>query len=73
MKSIISFLGTNEFVRLRIGIHPDHPISDSKRFVLDVLPKAARAEVEKVLERSAEAIRAILKDGVKKAMTEYNS
>ncbi len=72
LKSIIGFLGTNEFIRLRIGIQPDHPISDSKRFVLDVIPKAARAEVEKVLERSAGAIRAILKDSVKRAMTEYN-
>ena len=72
LKSIIGCLGTNEFVRLRIGIQPDHQISDSKRFVLDVLPKAARADVEKVLERSAEALRAILRDGVRKAMTEYN-
>ncbi len=72
LKSIIGCLGTNEFVRLRIGIQPDHPISDSKRFVLDVVPKSARAEVEKVLERSAEALSAILKDGVRKAMTEFN-
>ena len=72
LKSIIGCLGTNEFVRLRIGIQPDHPISDSKRFVLDKLPKAARAEFEEVLERSAEALKTILKDGVRKAMTEYN-
>lgn len=72
LKSIISCLGTNEFVRLRIGIQPDHPIGDSKRFVLDILPKAARAEVEKVLERSAEALGVILRDGVRRAMTEYN-
>jgi peptidyl-tRNA hydrolase, PTH1 family len=73
LKSIIGCLGSNEFIRLRIGIQPEHPISDSKRFVLDVLPKAARAEVEKVLERSADALRTILKDGPRKAMTEYNS
>jgi len=72
LKSIIGCLGTNEFVRLRIGIQPDHPISDSKRFVLDVLPKGARAEVDRVLERSVEALSVILKDGVRKAMTEYN-
>jgi len=72
LKSIIGCLGTNEFVRLRIGIQPDHQISDSKRFVLDVLPKAWRAEVEKVLELSAEALTAILRDGVLKAMTKYN-
>ena len=73
LKSIISSLGTNEFTRLRIGIQPEHPINDSKRFVLDKYPRAARAEVEKVLARSAEALHAILKDGVLKAMTIYNS
>src|SRR4030095_4975359 len=30
LKSIIEALGTTEFVRLRMGIQPDHPISDSK-------------------------------------------
>jgi PTH1 family peptidyl-tRNA hydrolase len=73
LKSIIGAVGTDEFTRLRIGIQPDHPVSDAKRFVLASFPAAARAEVEKILERSGEALRAILRDGVLKAMTEYNS
>jgi PTH1 family peptidyl-tRNA hydrolase len=73
LKSIIGAVGTNEFTRLRMGIQPEHPISDAKRFVLDSFSGAARPEVEKILERSAEALRAILRDGVLKAMTEYNS
>lgn len=73
LKSIIGLLGTNEFTRLRIGIQPEHPINDAKRFVLDKFPKAARAEVEKILDRSAEALHAILRDGVLKAMSTYNS
>jgi PTH1 family peptidyl-tRNA hydrolase len=73
LKSIIELLGTNEFTRLRIGIQPEHPISDTKRFVLDSFSRAARAEVEKIVEKSAEAVRTILRDGVLKAMTEYNS
>jgi PTH1 family peptidyl-tRNA hydrolase len=73
LKSIIAAVGTNEFTRLRIGIQPEHPISDSKRFVLDAFPGAARAEVEKIIERSAEALRAILSDGVLKAMTDHNN
>jgi PTH1 family peptidyl-tRNA hydrolase len=72
LKSIIGVLGTNEFTRLRIGIQPEHPISDSKRFVLDSFSGATRAAVAEVLERSEEAIRSILRDGVLKAMTEYN-
>jgi len=72
LKSIIGALGTNEFTRLRIGIQPEHPISDSKRFVLDSFPGAQRPAVKEILERSVEGIRAILRDGVLKAMTEYN-
>ena len=72
LKSIIASLGTDEFTRLRIGIQPDHPIADPKRFVLDPFSKAVRTEVEKILERSAEAVHTILRDGVLKAMTEYN-
>jgi PTH1 family peptidyl-tRNA hydrolase len=72
LKSIIGAIGTNEFTRLRIGIQPEHPISDSKRFVLDSFSGAARPGVEETLEKSAEAIGAILRDGVLKAMTEYN-
>ena len=73
LKSIISVLGTNEFTRLRIGIQPEHPVADAKRFVLDSFSRAARPEVEKVLETGAAAVRTILRDGVLKAMTEYNA
>ena len=72
LKSIIASIGTSDFIRLRIGIGPEHPLSDPKRFVLDSFPRTAKPEVEKVLERSAEALLAILRDGVLKAMTEYN-
>ena len=72
MKSIIAAVGSDEFIRLRIGIQPEHPVADAKRFVLDPFPRSVRGEVEKILDRSAEALRAILKDGVLKAMTEYN-
>lgn len=73
LKSIIGAIGTNEFIRLRIGIQPDHPISDAKRFVLDKFTNATRPAVNEILERSAEGLRAILRDGVLNAMSKYNS
>lgn len=73
LKSIIAALKTDEFIRLRIGIQPEHPLSDTKHFVLDEFPRGARAELEEVLERSAEALRAVLRDGIDKAMAQYNS
>ena len=72
LKSIIAALGTNDFVRLRIGIQPEHPISDTKKFVLDSFTRTERVVVKEVLDRSAEAIRTILRDGVLKAMSEFN-
>ena len=72
LKSIIAAVGTNEFVRLRIGIQPEHPVGDAKKFVLDEFTRAERRGLEEVLERSAEAVRSVLRDGVAKAMSLYN-
>jgi PTH1 family peptidyl-tRNA hydrolase len=72
LKSIIASIGTNEFVRLRIGIQPEHPISDSKRFVLDTFARSERPVVIETIEQSANAIRTIIRDGALKAMAEFN-
>ena len=72
LKSIIASIGTDDFVRLRIGIQPEHPINDSKKFVLDSFARSEREVVKEVIDKSATAIRTILKDGVLKAMSEFN-
>jgi peptidyl-tRNA hydrolase, PTH1 family len=72
LKSIINCLKTQEFIRLRIGIQPEHPISDTKRFVLEKFSKTDFETVEKVLEQSAEAIRAVISDGAERAMAKFN-
>ena len=72
LKSIISVVGSTEFVRLRIGILPEHPLSDSKKFVLDTFSRSDRAKVMEVIEESARAIRTILRDGVLTAMSQFN-
>jgi len=72
LKSIIGALGSEEFIRLRIGIQPEHPVSDVKRYVLDPFPRAVRAKVDEILEQCAAAVETILRDGVLKAMANYN-
>ncbi len=72
LKSLIAQLKTDEFMRLRIGIQSDHPLADTKRYVLERFPLSARAEVEQVLQRSADALRSVLRDGIDKAMAVYN-
>ena len=72
LKSIIATLGTNEFIRLRIGIQPEHPVSDAKKFVLDEFAAAERRALKEILERSSEAVRSVIRDGIAKAMSLYN-
>jgi PTH1 family peptidyl-tRNA hydrolase len=72
LKSIIAALGTNEFARLRIGIQPEHPVSDAKKFVLNEFASTERRALKEILERSAEAVRSVLRDGIAKAMSLYN-
>jgi PTH1 family peptidyl-tRNA hydrolase len=72
LKSIIECLRTEEFVRLRIGIQPVHPIGDTKRFVLERFSKADFEIIGKILEQSAEAIRIVIRDGAEKAMATFN-
>jgi len=73
LKSIIGAIGTTEFIRLRMGIQPEHPLNDARAFVLDEFPKAQREEVEKILDKAADAVHSVLRDGIKKAMSLYNS
>jgi PTH1 family peptidyl-tRNA hydrolase len=72
LKSIIAEIGTDEFIRLRIGIQPDHPLADAKRFVLDTFPKSEQPIVEETLEKGADALRTIIRDGALKAMQQFN-
>ena len=72
LRSIIDCLKTQEFIRLRIGIQPEHPIGDASRFVLDEFGKDDAKTLEKVLELSADAVRTIVTDGVDAAMAKFN-
>lgn len=72
LRSIIDCLGTNEFIRLRIGIMPEHPVRDASNFVLENFSKDESAEVENILKTSADAVRSVLTDGIEKAMARFN-
>lgn len=72
LKSIISCLKTEEFIRLRIGIQSEHSVSDTKRFVLDRFSKTEQAEIDNLLRKSVEALSVIIRDGVERAMAQFN-
>jgi PTH1 family peptidyl-tRNA hydrolase len=72
LRSMIDCLNTQEFIRLRIGIQPEHTIANTRNFVLENFSKTESKTVEKLLEKSANAIRMIISDGTDKAMAKFN-
>jgi peptidyl-tRNA hydrolase, PTH1 family len=72
LRSIIDCLKTDEFYRLRIGIQPAHPVKEASRFVLENFSRSDLAEVETILEKSADAVLTVIRDGIEKAMAQFN-
>ncbi len=72
MRSIVSSLGTSEFPRLRIGIHPGHPVANGARYVLHPFGRGEKEEVEGIVSRAADVVRDLLHDGAQKAMARCN-
>lgn len=72
MKSLVSSLGSQEFPRLRVGVHPGHPLGSGKDFLLTPMKKAQREEAVSVLDYASEAVETVVAEGVEKAMAKYN-
>jgi PTH1 family peptidyl-tRNA hydrolase len=72
MKSAIQSLQTNEIVRVRLGIHPGHPIRDGAEFVLAPMKRSQIKELDEFVGFAADAVRSIIAEGVEKAMTRFN-
>ena len=72
MESILGALGTDEYLRVRLGIAPDRKITDGVKFVLTPFRKAQLKVVDEVLDIAAEAVEVILKEGPAAAMNRFN-
>ncbi len=72
LRSIIDRTGTTEFIRLRIGIMPDHPVSNTRDFVLQNFGRGDADTVAEILKRSADAVTDVIRDGLQKAMGTWN-
>lgn len=72
LKSIIQEIGTQTFARLRIGIAPEHPISNLIDFVLGEFNKTEREKLNEIISTAADAVEVFLQDGIAEAMSKYN-
>jgi PTH1 family peptidyl-tRNA hydrolase len=72
MKSVIGNLKTSEIVRIRLGIHPGHPLTSGTEFLLAPMKRSQRKELDEFIEYAADAVRSIIAEGVEKSMTIFN-
>jgi peptidyl-tRNA hydrolase, PTH1 family len=73
LKSIIGALQSDEFVRVRMGVQPvDRPVEDLATYVLSRFRKSELEAVTEMIDRAAEAVHVILRDGAQKAMNLFN-
>jgi PTH1 family peptidyl-tRNA hydrolase len=72
IESIIGALGTEEFIRIRMGICPDRKPADGKKYVLTQFKKSQYELIDDMLGRTVDAVKVILTDGPEAAMNRFN-
>jgi PTH1 family peptidyl-tRNA hydrolase len=73
LRDIISALGTNEYIRVRVGIGRPPGSMDTADFVLKNFSGAEKKELPTTLEIAADAVEAIIKDGLTAAQQRFHS
>jgi peptidyl-tRNA hydrolase, PTH1 family len=72
IEDVIKRVGTQEFSRIRLGIHPGHPVRNGAEFVLSPIKKAQAQDLDELLDHAAAATESVLAEGAEKAMTRFN-
>ncbi len=72
MKSVLEWLQTNAFPRVRVGIGPKPEHEDMIGFVLGPFSQEEHLKLEKVVERAADAVESIFSIGTERTMNEFN-
>lgn len=70
--SIASHLGQRDFIRVRVGIGRPKGRAGAVDHVLDGFSSGERKELPFILERAADAVEAIVSEGVEQAMNRFN-
>lgn len=72
MKSLAGSLGTQEFCRVRVGVHPGHPVESGTEYLLAPVKRRLEKELDEMVGHAAEAVESIIAEGVEKSMTKHN-
>ena len=72
IESIIGALGTQDFLRIRIGVAPDHKVDDGRQYLLSPMSKKQLTVADEMLDTASQAVKVILTEGPAAAMNRFN-
>jgi peptidyl-tRNA hydrolase, PTH1 family len=72
LKSIISSLGTDEFIRVRLGCGPEKLWGDRRDYVLREMGREERKIADEMMIDAIDAVETILSSGAEQAMQKFN-
>ncbi len=73
MKSVIQYVGTEVFTRIKVGIGPKNPNMDTSKFVLGHFSTEEKEKMDKMFDVAADAALYVVDKGVESAMNKYNT
>ena len=72
IESIIDSLGMKDFVRIRIGVAPEHKVRDGREYLLSPMSKGRLKALDPILADAASAAEMIVTEGPAAAMQRFN-
>jgi len=72
IESIIGALGTQVFLRIRMGVAPERKVTDGQSYLLSPFRKGDLTAVDGMIETAVDAVKSILTEGVAAAMNRFN-
>ena len=73
LRSIKAHVHSDGFLRVRIGVGKPVSKEHGAGHVLNKFSKAERVEIDVTVERAADAVEAIVRDGIETAMNQFNT
>lgn len=73
MKSVVHFLQSEDFIRIRVGIGTPKIKNDMISYVIGQIPEEEKNILQEGVNKAADAVIEILKNGIDKAMNKFNS
>ncbi|HVW87506.1 MAG TPA: aminoacyl-tRNA hydrolase [Bryobacteraceae bacterium] len=71
-KDLIAKLGTQDFPRIRLGVHPGHPLSSGADYLLSRFSRQQNETLDAFIDLAADAAESIIAEGVEMSMTRFN-